>query len=215
MNERRCYGGAWGLDLVRFTLTYDGPLPSGGNSSHLPIKQKIRQALHPQIRNVWRNYPAFDENELLQLMVREQAGLFHRGRFTFVPVVCRHLHLFCDLDILLLRRESPGAIVHRGDLDNRLKILFDALRAPRELGELKGLKYPRPKGRPMTLRSGRLPPPFFCLLEDDALIAGLKVDTAQLFEPANSHNQNHVRVLIRVLVKLSRLTKANMAFIGD
>ncbi|MGB8681568.1 MAG: hypothetical protein WCD12_01670 [Candidatus Binatus sp.] len=215
MNEQRSYGAGWGLDLVRFTLTYDGPLPSGGNSSHLPIKQRIRQTLHPQIRSVWRNHPAFDEDELLKAMVENEDRFINRGRFTFIPIVRRYLHLFCEIDILLLRREAPGAIVHRGDLDNRLKILFDALRAPNDPSELKGLRYPRPKGKAVKLDGHVYPPPFFCLLEDDALITGVKVDTAQLFEPLKRGTENHVRLVMRVSVKLSKLTKANLAFVGD
>jgi hypothetical protein len=36
--------------------------------------------------------------------------------------------LICRLAITFLRREDPGAVVHGGDIDNRLNTLLDALR---------------------------------------------------------------------------------------
>jgi hypothetical protein len=37
----------------------------------------------------------------------------------------------CSIDILFLHRDAPGRIVRSGgDIDNRIKVLFDALRVP-------------------------------------------------------------------------------------
>ena len=53
---------------------------------------------------------------------------------TFVayrPLVRKKLGLACALDILFLRQEEPGQLVlQSGDIDGRIKTLFDALRIP-------------------------------------------------------------------------------------
>ena len=67
------------------------------------------------------------------------------------------LKLVCGLDILFLRPEGDPLIKNDGDgdLDNRLKVIFDALRMPRERDEI-------PKGdRPGPTET----PYFYCLLE--------------------------------------------------
>lgn len=52
-----------------------------------------------------------------------------------------------------------------GDIDNRLKTLFDALRLPNQTNELVGYDNPAPDENP-----------FFCLLEDDSLITHVSVE---------------------------------------
>jgi hypothetical protein len=46
-NPRQKAGGRIAFRTVRFTLSYDGPLPSRGTASH---KQQIREPLDPQLR---------------------------------------------------------------------------------------------------------------------------------------------------------------------
>jgi hypothetical protein len=86
----------------------------------------------------------------------------------------------------MLRPEPPGAIITQaGDIDNRLKTLFDALRYPKKMDEL-------PKGA----TPDESEKPFFCLLEDDILITGVSVRTDVLLEPdAATHKvQLHIQV---------------------
>jgi hypothetical protein len=54
-----------------------------------------------------------------------------RGR-QFIPLVRKSLALTCELDILFLRNDAPRSVVTSsgGDLDNRIKTLFDGLRLP-------------------------------------------------------------------------------------
>ena len=52
-NARGKGNGTDSVSTVRFTLNYDGPLPSRGNASH---KKQIREALDPQLRELW-TYP--------------------------------------------------------------------------------------------------------------------------------------------------------------
>jgi hypothetical protein len=48
-NARGKGNGTDSVSTVRFTLNYDGPLPSRGNASH---KKQIREALDPQLREL-------------------------------------------------------------------------------------------------------------------------------------------------------------------
>ena len=57
--------------------------------------------------------------------------------YNFVPLVTRDLELLCSIEILFLRFGDPGGVINRvGDLDNRLKTLFDALTMPRDAVQL-------------------------------------------------------------------------------
>lgn len=73
--------------------------------------------------------------------------------FRFAPLINKYYGWVCDLDILFLRREEAGAIVNGGDIDNRLKVLFDGLRIPENMEEVKDEKPDADED------------PFYCLLE--------------------------------------------------
>ena len=112
------------------------------------------------------------------------------------PLVCKPLHLLAEIDILMLRPELPGR--HRnewGDIDNRLKTLFDALRVP---------------GVPQEIASNTRPSsanePHFTLLEDDALIARINVETDRLLA---APDPSQVRLIIRVDIRASRVILDN------
>ena len=50
------------------------------------------------------------------------------GKYVFVPLVTREMDVVAELSIIMLRPEIPGQLVTQGgDIDNRLKTLFDAL----------------------------------------------------------------------------------------
>jgi hypothetical protein len=74
-----------------------------------------------------------------------------------------------SLDILFLRAEGKNYILQGGDIDGRLKTLFDALRIPRDANELPARAEPEPDENPL-----------FCLLENDDLISEVRVNTDRL-----------------------------------
>lgn len=80
--------------------------------------------------------------------------------FNFVPLVTYELDLICGLDILFLRPISPG-ILWAGDIDNRIKMLLDALAIPLASDDYSS-RNPAPEEQP-----------FYCLLEQDKLITKL------------------------------------------
>jgi len=88
-----------------------------------------------------------------------------------------------------------------GDIDNRLKTLFDALRIP-EAGENYHLN---------TKEAGETP--FFCLLEDDKLITKVSVETDQLLQFVTpDRSVNEVRLVITVTLRPYELNLGNMQF---
>jgi hypothetical protein len=106
--------------------------------------------------------------------------------FEFAPLVCEKVSLVAELQIQMLWPQSPGAIVSSGgDIDNRLKTLFDSLKMPSEATALPTGTVPQPGERP-----------FYCLLEDDMLITRVDVETDRLLEP-NLH-PSEVALFIRV-----------------
>jgi hypothetical protein len=201
-------------DEVKFRLTYDGPLKAAGqSSSRLSEKHRIRRAVHLQLRQLW-NQTEILQNQLAwsffrQHVVRDEtirkAEQFKRGKFSFFPIVREDLNLVCDLDILFLRRDIPGRLVQSGgDLDNRIKTLFDALRVPDE-----------EQVRDYEPEKGLEDDPFFlCLAEDDKLITGFRVTTDRLLEPASGDRiyEHDVRLIIRVEIMATKLTEDNMGY---
>lgn len=97
----------------------------------------------------------------------------------------------------MLRPEPPGSIITQaGDIDNRLKTLFDALKVPKEASALP------PNDDPQEGETS-----FFCLLEDDNLITKVSVGTDRLLDPCQSSSE--VVMLIHVTTKATRASYAN------
>lgn len=189
--------------VMEFRLVYRGPLKSATASNPRPReKHQIRKQLHIQIRQFWREHP-----HLKMLMERSgefgnpesavtnRAKDFRRGPHGFVPLVRRQEDSFCALNILFLRRGTPGKIVDQGgDLDNRLKTLFDALKVP---DTTRGLpEGPEPDFDPM-----------FCLLQDDSQITSLSVTTDRILFP-QSDNEGDEDVVLVIHVHVYRGTNA-------
>lgn len=125
------------------------------------------------------------------------------GQFCFLPLVMKKMSLICELDILFLRNEPRGHIINSGgDIDNRLKVLFDALRPPQGPNELPAIATPKSEEDP-----------FFCLLEDDSLITTVRVESERLLE-SSSTPKGHVRLVIRVTVKAERLSAYTLELVG-
>lgn len=211
--------------MLEIRLVYQGVLPaSDSDKCHSPEKHAIRRYLHKQLLNAWtfKNplreragfvFPAtkrmsqrrmipsggeFDQDELIQSL----------GNKRYLPIVSSELCLTCELDILLLSRDLTG-VIRRGDLDNRLKTLLDALRMPR-IGE----------------NSDGDEDPLCCLLEDDKMISRLTVTDDLLLADAEQvvrdpridifgeavTSTNHVFAVIRASIKPTRIMTGNLDF---
>jgi hypothetical protein len=227
--EFKLYNLSCPMVVMRFHLVYNGPLPASGNSSKPKWAAQIRDAFHSQLEYLWQvhtalqrlrqtaivktnperylgvvdsplgverdvdSYPATeDETDLC-------APIIH-GDQSYIPLVRKSLDLNCYLNIQLLRQEDPGSLVLQGgDVDGRLKTLFDALRKPdNDVAN----RYPQAQNRT------------YCLLESDALIAGFDVSTDRLLFP-QTPRQNEVHLVIEVIVRVLKVESWNVCLLGN
>jgi hypothetical protein len=175
---------------MNFTLTYDGNLKANGD---IKLKQEIRRIFHCQLQELWKGSsidPSDPKSKNLKTTI---------GKFTFLPLVSAGRNEVAELQIIMLRPgQPPGYIIGEGgDIDNRLKTLFDSLRMPKDNNEI-----------PLDDKPADSEDPFFCLLEDDILIINLSVATDRLLEPCKS--DSYVKLIIRIQIKSIQRIGASM-----
>jgi hypothetical protein len=172
---------------MQFTLTYSGALNANGKSAH---KHELRQCFHTQLLVLWEQIPLSEYRYWFETGTKPTTIDLNRrvGSFRFVPLVSSSIHLICELRIFLLKPEPPGTIITQaGDIDNRLKTLFDALRVPTE-SEIPSRVEPQPGEDP-----------FFCLLENDSLISRISVETDRLLIRTKTSNEVHLDIQVNTL----------------
>jgi hypothetical protein len=194
---------------MEFRLVYEGPLAAAQTQSHVSQKHEIRRHLHPQMRSLWSENPflrSLKESGYVEHVANEHKIASQMNNiFRFVPLVGERNGISCSLDILFLRRDMPGSFIsNQGDIDNRLKVLFDALRLPKSTGELG-------RSEPETDED-----PFFCLLEDDSYITQVKVTTDRLLKPLSADgDESAVFLVIRVKIAVFNFQNAFVPFLGS
>lgn len=183
----------------------------------------IRQDFHKQLKLLWEtnrflseatayppsfagkgsrpdDYGRFSPSESEMRSVKDLVAELHsENGYRFVPLVREDWELFCDLDILFLRKDYTGVPISAGDLDNRVKALIDALRKPRSANELVGNEVPQEDESP-----------FFVLLEDDKNVTSLSVETDTLFDEGS--DQRLVQLVITVTIRPYHTTTFNLGF---
>jgi hypothetical protein len=219
-------GGAWGVPLMKFTLTYDGSLPSSGNKAKNQAKWDIRTKLHPQLQDLWQSHPALKAIQTDGRFFPKQGSTIQQSHHLypgeevswtpedpdsvidlcapleihgawFKPLVRETFALHCGLKIGFLRREAPGKIYQAGDIDGRIKTLLDALTMPQHAEQV----------------LHKTVDPIYCLLEEDSLVSGLQVETERLLTDQN-HPADYVRLTIEVEVRVRQATIYNHPFLG-
>jgi len=182
-----------------FRLTYAGPLLGSSNgNSRASHKHDIRKVFHRQLRALWETHVQLKnhvgQGENLHGSPAYLATQFAQNGYKFVPLVYEAGYVYSRIEILMLRRGNKQSIVQNGDIDGRLKTLFDALRMPSSLDELAGHQPANDED------------PFYCLLEDDNLVTKASIESDYLLEPVEEcDSQNQVRLFITVEVKQSLL----------
>ena len=199
-------GPIQGEKIVEFRLMYQGILTANGDVAD---KFAIRRQIHPQLRNLCSENPmlrsqliAWGSHEAQQTLAdsytAEAAFSFgvqrladtHLNGFRFIPLSRKEWHLRCSLDVLFLRREKPGKVFMRGDIDNRFKTLFDVLQMPIQ-GQDVGSESPGPDEDP-----------FFVLLQEDDLIADVSLTTDRLLDVPAEHRYSRDYSVLLIDVKL-------------
>ena len=215
--------------FMKFHLHYEGPLYSGsGEARDGQVdkrgghKHDVRRAFHKQLKHWWDVCPAisnlhggydilgFPPEKRTNQGFGAEAPLFKDvlaevhdvGGNNFVPLVCKELSVLCGIDILMLRRDRPGGILQSRDIDNRLKVLFDALRMPSAGSEIAQCTFADDEK------------PMFVLLQDDNLISSVSVETDELLDPPQSAGEDDgfVRLLLTVDIRPYNLNMFNMVF---
>ena len=179
---------------MKFTLHYRGPLKSNGGPKD---KQILRRSLSPQLKDLWGRRPLLDQKDQFLDPCYEATAIKKIGGWSFASVVNQNNSLIAELDIVFLRPEEPGSVISQGgDIDNRLKTLFDAL------------SIPQAEQIPYGDSPSEGEDPFHCLLEDDNLITGVNITVDRLL--GSKCGLQEVLLLIRVDVSRTRLTFANL-----
>jgi hypothetical protein len=213
---------------MEFRLVYDGRLPAASRSeTRNTDKDRIRRVFSEQLAELFATHPALKEfsekNTTIENSVDEQisergrkfmkpgqvystidlmGARYERCGQHYMPLISSPYGIACSLDILFLRRDQPGnLIVSGGDLDNRIKVLFDALRLPQNCDEV----FPSDQAPDI---------PIYVLLEDDRLIVDVRVLSDRLLTPrADGEHMNDVRLIIHVKTVIIDATKmASLVF---
>ena len=185
---------------MKLVLHYRGKLNANGKPDH---KHDLRKHFHQQLATLWQQEPLCEQPYLLKGKTEDNKLSLLRplGPFLFAPLITNELNVVAELSITLLRPESPGHLITQGgDIDNRLKTLFDALTMPRHENAL-----------PKEAVPNKNETPFFCLLEDDNLVTAVAVRTEQLLEP--NVDSSHVDLFINVTTNTTRQTYKNLSFL--
>lgn len=210
------------IEVMRFRITYDGELKSGNNSSRSKEKWVIRRAIHPQLAELWAVHPVIKRAKRSAIVPKE-GGYFWIENLNledapprpfepsnsldllaplsvdgcnFARLIRSSVGLACSLDIVFMRKGDVGSLITRdGDIDNRIKTLFDGLRVPKK-DEL----IERPSEDP-----------FYCLLEEDSLITDFAVHSDRLLSRPGA-SDCEVRLVIEVVVKVTKAGMFNMPF---
>jgi len=116
----------------------------------------------------------------------------------FAPLISKRIDIVGELDIIFLRQQAPGQLISEGgDIDNRVKTLLDALRMPSK-AEVQSL----------GAATDQDPNPMHCLLQDDALITKVSIETDRLLKSATQHE---MVAIVQVKTRLSKVTTGNLS----
>jgi hypothetical protein len=109
----------------------------------------------------------------------------------FAATVTARLRVEARLRIDFLRPEAPGKLLQSGDIDNRIKTLFDGLSVPQQ-----------PNMLPKNFNPSPDEVPFHCLLDDDGLVTGFEVQTYRWLAGA-ARPRDEVLLIIHVSTSLA------------
>jgi hypothetical protein len=228
---------------MKFTLTYDGSLPSSGSKPKNEAKSSIRKNLHPQFVDLWKSHPALravEENrhfpktggaQLKQVHHQFPGPIFpdsfrHFQSGTLAPVsgnrglidvldLCEPIHKHGSYFRPLVRETYA---LHCG-----LKITFLRNEPPGKIYQGGDID-----GRIKTLLDALTMPqhveqilepasdsasPLYCLMEDDSLLSGLRIESERLLG-GGQVPKDWVRLIIEVDVRVRHATIYNQSFLG-
>lgn len=190
---------------MRFYLNYRGRLPSNGSPKQ---KHDLRLRFHPQLVQLWNQTPLSGFVSYVGRKAEKEPAVRHDdfsiieqvGQNFFAPLVTDKLNLVCELSVTMLRPEQPGGVISGGDIDNRLKTLFDALSMPPNANQI-----------PSDIEANDPANPVYCLLKDDNLISSVSVRCDRLLDATEP---SEVLLFIHVTVRATQMTFGNIGISG-
>ena len=221
------------FDLMKFTLTYSGPLPSSANDNRAKEKWDIRKKFHPQLSELFRTHPVLKGRAITAVaqvpvagpgIIGAPHGAIHAARvdFSFTSSSSDLTFLFQSpvvqggANFIPLVRKSLG-------LACELDVTFLRKEEPGSLvlqsGDLDNrmktlpdaLKVPGPS----DMKAGAPDAdPFYCLLEEDALNTGLNIKTDRLLDKPNAP-VSEVHLVIGVTVRVLHFSMETLGFLAD
>jgi hypothetical protein len=222
---------AWGTPLVKFTLTFDGALPSGGNGSKTAKKAKwvIRQQFHPQLVELWNLNPALKRIHKHSVVPKNSVFPWFEGHHQgtegdgIVPLAIPNDHI--DLCALVDRGEDKYKPIVRSSyaLTCSLNVLFLRKEPAGHIYQggdldnriktlLDALSVPHvDHKRPADCIIDN---PMYCLLEDDSLVTGLAVKSERLLSRPDTP-ESQVHLIVEVDVRVTDSRSYNVMFLGD
>jgi hypothetical protein len=226
-------------EIMRFTLYYDGPLPSAANNGRTKVKHHVRKKLHPQLLQLFRDHPALPkparaehyggigEGHKPELLDWASWDKWEWPTFFWLDQLCSRYQQWeeqltvvpvGDLHFVPLIRSSL-------DLVCELDILF--LRPGRPGLMERGIRYDI-DNRLLTLFDALTVPigdeaqnwaiadqsltrtsPIFTLLGDDSRITAINVRTDSLLQSVDGAHRDDVRLVIGVIVRGIKASWAN------
>jgi hypothetical protein len=159
---------------VKLTLTYLGQLPATQRGVS-DAKARLRRTFHPQIREQIGHMLG---GPSARHVTSEVDG------WQFISPAHERFRTAVELDVLLLTRQGGRPL---GDTDNRTKTLIDGLTRPANNQQLQSFADPEDGG------------PTYCLLDDDALVNRMTIDSRHWFHPAAEPDQALVVVTASIV----------------
>jgi hypothetical protein len=197
---------------MKLSLRYAGEIPSNGT----PVeKHVIRLALHKQLAKFWADDSRLKEmnKDLKSLQIAAKSrgsfavprpivgmqNFFFRyplGGIDFIPLVTNVLECHVHLEIRLYRqKELNGFLFLGGDVDNKFKTFFDALKVPYNEEEV-----PAQDNVSSNLNEW---PVVFCLVDNDRAVTKLNIESIALLSPIppqTKRPENYVEIEMDVTI---------------
>jgi hypothetical protein len=216
---------------MRFTLIYDGALPAG-QSRRAAYAAQIRNALHPQMRDLWDNHVIMRQlshearvnNQWMGDLALKMSGP-KLPDYSGPPPPLKQYEIDLCTPIVVQKVGSFLPIVrHNLYLACAVDILFLRHEEPYQLFSQSGDLDNRlkcffdaltvPNGEQAQAGVGPLADPLCCLLEDDKLISDFSIRTGRLL--GKDQKQPHdVRIQADITIKVIRVMDQNLCLVGD
>lgn len=217
---------------MKFTLIYDGELPSAGNGSR-KTKEKwdIRKAFHPQLEELWQTHRTLKPLSQSGLWLPKNSDFGIRQVHHSSAMRAEHWALpnpDSQWNLIEAKKVGSGSFLplvrETLALTCSLNITFLRKEDPGSLilqgGDLDnrietlfdGMRMPSDETE--MAACGPLPEPFYCVMESDSLITGFTVQTGRLLS-GQSTSDAEVRLVIEVTVSTTEAMLYNLSFLGD